>query len=557
MESARPRRGVAVDFLALALACGAGLLPFVAKPYNIDDPLFLWAARHIARHPADFFGFDVNWYGTETPMSQVTRNPPLTCYYAAGVGALFGWGEAAMHVAFFPVAVAALWGTYRLAELFGARPLLAALAALTTPAFLVSSTTVMCDVMMVALWVWAVVLWERGLRAGRPAWLLAAGGLIVACALTKYYGLCLIPLLGAYSLAARRPWRQWVPPLLLAALGLVGYQFLTRHMYGQGLLTAAITHVTSQEPSPRGNVADGLVTLLAFTGGGVGAVLFFGPWLWARRATDVQAVTACAAFVLLVFALARFDAWAEGLGYWAHPGRLGYAVQVSAWGTAGVLVVGLAAADLYRRRDAGALLLALWVVGTTAFAGFVNWSLNGRSILPLVPPVAVILARHPSFGLAPSWRAWLPLAPAAALALSVTAGDAALATANRRAAERAVAEPPGGTVWFQGHWGFQYYLQELGARPWDVLHPERARAGDRLLVPLNNSPLYGVPRGLRCSGPRQELFGPAPWVTTMNSGVGAGFYSDVFGHLPFYLGAVPDEGYDVYDVLPEPEPGPG
>jgi len=258
-----------------------------------------------------------------------------------------------------------------------------------------------------------------------------------------------------------------------------------------------------------------------------------------------------------VLALARFGTWAGDLGYWAHPDPRLYAAQVGAWGTAGVLVVGLTAADFYRRRDAGALLLALWVGGTMVFAGFVNWSLNGRSILPLVPPVAVVLTRHPGFAHVPAWRAWLPLAPAAALALFVAAGDAALAAANRRAAEQAVAASPGGTVWFQGHWGFQYYLQELGARPWDVLHPGRARAGDQVLVPLNNSPLYRLPRAMASSERRKELFGPTPWVTTMNSGVGAGFYSDLFGHLPFYLGPVPDEGYEAYDVVREFGPGPG
>ena len=39
------------------------------------------------------------------------------------------------------------------------------------------------------------------------------------------------------------------------------------------------------------------------------------------------------------------------------------------------------------RRDA--LLLALWILGTCVFAALLNWTTNGRSILPLVPAAAI------------------------------------------------------------------------------------------------------------------------------------------------------------------------
>ena len=38
----------------------AALLPFLAKPFNIDDPLFIWLAHQIQAHPGDPFGFSVN-----------------------------------------------------------------------------------------------------------------------------------------------------------------------------------------------------------------------------------------------------------------------------------------------------------------------------------------------------------------------------------------------------------------------------------------------------------------------------------------------------------------
>lgn len=75
----------------------------------------------------------------------------------------------------FLPALGVVGGTYRLAQRLCGRPLLAALATLLTPVFLVSSTNVMCDTLMLCLWVWAVVWWDRGLVQG------SAGALAWAC----------------------------------------------------------------------------------------------------------------------------------------------------------------------------------------------------------------------------------------------------------------------------------------------------------------------------------------------------------------------------------------
>src|SRR2546422_5508119 len=45
----------------LVLITAAALAPFLNKAFHIDDPLFLWMAQQIAKHPLDPYGFDVNW----------------------------------------------------------------------------------------------------------------------------------------------------------------------------------------------------------------------------------------------------------------------------------------------------------------------------------------------------------------------------------------------------------------------------------------------------------------------------------------------------------------
>src|SRR5690242_17447963 len=190
--------------LTLALITIGALLPFLAKPFNIDDPLFLWAAKQIHAHPLNPYGFNVNWNGQEFPMSQVTENPPLACYYLALAAGVFGWNEVGLHAAFLLPAIAAIIGTYQIAKRLCKAPAWAALITLFTPVFMVSASTVMCDVLMLAFWVWAVAFWLEGMESRRFGPLAVAGVLVSLALVSKYFGVCLIPLLAAHGLAHQR-----------------------------------------------------------------------------------------------------------------------------------------------------------------------------------------------------------------------------------------------------------------------------------------------------------------------------------------------------------------
>src|SRR5713226_9737485 len=175
MDAARPAKLSALqkwtDFhsaVLLILCVLLCLLPFSNKAFHIDDPLFVWTAQQIVKHPLDPYGFRVVWYDTEMPVSEITKNPPLASYYGALVGSFAGWSERALHLGFLLPALAVVLGTHRLARRLTNFPLLAAAATLLTPGFLVSSSSVMCDTMMLALWLFAVIFWLHGLDSNLP-----------------------------------------------------------------------------------------------------------------------------------------------------------------------------------------------------------------------------------------------------------------------------------------------------------------------------------------------------------------------------------------------------
>ena len=531
---------------ALTLAAIAVLAPFLARPFNMDDPLFIWVAQQIYLHPANPYGFDVNWAQTVFPMWNATENPPLACYYLALGAGVFGWSEIGLHVAFLPPARAVVLGTRRLAGHFCRHPMLAALAVLFTPVFMASSLTVMCDMLMLAFWVWAAVLWIEGMERDDFGRLAASGLLIAFAALTKYYGACLIPLLGAYGLLHKRRPGRWMIYLLIPLAMLYVYQVATLALYGHNLLLHAMEFTSVVKGNSRTAAA---LPALTFTGGCVAVAAFFAPLLWRRRALPVFGGATALIVAIMVF----FPALEKNPGPspWASPAFV--EIQVAIWTVAGIGVLALAIADLLHRRDAGSWLLVLWVLGTFSFTAFFNWTVNGRSILPMVPAVGILIARRLEKNFPAGDKVWsqgvvIGLAAGAALSLLVARADFLLARAVRESAREACSElrVSGRTLWFQGHWGFQYYMEKSGAMAIDLANP-RLEPGDTFVVPANNVDIF--PPKPDTAAPRGILSVPGPrLLTTCSLATGAGFYdASALEPLPFAFGRVPPEKVAVYE----------
>lgn len=531
---------------SLAIITIGVLLPFLAKPFNIDDPLFLWAAHQIQAHPADPFGFNVEWNGWQEPMYGCTQNPPTLSYFMVVVAGILGWSEIAFHSAFLLPAAAVILGTYRLARSFCGSPLLAALVALFTPAFLVSSTTVMCDIPMLAFWIWAAVFWVEGTDRNQPHKLFFAGCLAALAETTKYSGVCLIPLLAAYSITRKQPLHRWGPSFLipLAVIGVC--QFAMIKLYGLYIFYSTVNYryVTMNQHFPFD--ASSMMGL-AFTGGCLATAAFFIPLLWRRRTAlfflIVSALPVCAIY---------FDS--DWLGYFNtieihfHTGSQ---IQLAFWAAAGIAILSLAVLDFAINRDAKSFFLASWVIGIFIFAAFVNWTVNARSILPMAPALGILIVRclERNFsGLPfPIGKSAIALSVAAALALYLTEADYLTAVAVRQnvSSMSSVLGPGVKRVWFEGHWGFQFYMTQLGARPVDF-HSSTLRSGDLLAIAMNNYRTSFPPKGAKLMCTFQH---PGPWgLATINQSLGGSFYASGLGPLPFVFGRTLPEMVLIYSL---------
>ena len=529
-------------YWALALLTIAALAPFLSKPFNLDDPLFVWAAQHIQSHPANPYGFQVNWFGSTGPMWAAMLNPPLMSYFLAGAAIVFGWSEPGLHSACLIIAVSVVLGTFRLAKNLCGRPFLAALFTLFSPGLLVCSTTVMCDVAMVTFWVWAVVFWTEGTKQQSHLKLALSGVLIGLAILTKFNAVCLIPLLVAFTVIETRTIGDWLA-FLLIPIGILGaYEVVTLELYGFPHFSIANDFAQAHHTSLLK-----AFTTLAFIGGCSAIALLVAPYLWTRR---LSFLIVCSGFSLFVLALAG-GLLSKNYHWVVGSRRFGLGIQVLLWSTVGLSVLALALLEAWHKRDANSWLLALWVLGGFVYAAFFYFMVNSRAILPMTPAVAILIVRRlerRSLELLPLGLK-VSLVASAGLSLLAACADFQLAKNARKTADLVYANynPGSGRLWFQGHWGFQYYMQVKGARPVDFEHPEVA-AGDFLAMPELNSNEFPM-NPQKTTLDRVFSVPSFPWFTTLDEKVGAGFHSSTWGPLPFALGNIPAQKVSVYRLL--------
>lgn len=527
------------------------LAPFAGKAYNIDEPVFIWVAQQIREHPLDFFGFIVDEGYKKTPMFHYNHNPPGVSYYLAAVSLLFGWGEVPMHLATDLAAGLTGLGVYMLARRLCARPLLAAMLVILSPAFLISATSVMTDVSMVMFYVWGVYAWLRGLDTGRRAWLLAGALAVSASAVCKYFGITAVPLLFAYTLLRARSFDGRIGYLLIPLSMLAALQAWTWRLYGSAnIFDAAGVALQDQFRIEEGAFFRPLAVLI-FAGGAYAPLVLFLPrvfkWPW----------------LVVVAILCALFAWPLIEGYSAMQLMMGkptpFPPRVLAHAATMLFAGGLIAAVpfkvLYMQRGAETALLTLWFAGTVVFAAFINHFVDVRVLLTALPPAVLLLMRALPAPAAEKGhlRDWWPMPIAAVFSLWLAAADYSIAGNARTSVQRALTRMQAEQVpmYFYGMWGFHHYFQELGVPPLDVVRNEKGLGALKLRKGELLAASSEIHERLRTAPPGFELVEvytfPNRWhAATFHPVEEAGFYSHLSGILPYQIGRLQPEEYGLY-----------
>ena len=517
----------------------AALLPFLHKAFHIDDPLFLWMADQIRKNPFDPYGFFINWTMSPKPFWQEMPNPPLCSYWIALLESVLGGSEVSLHLAFLVWPVLAIVATFVIARRFCREPFRAAVMTLLCPVFLVSATNLMCDVMLMALYLWSIELWIRGLDKRSWLLLLAAASVASAAAFTKYFGITVVPLLVTYTVARRRHITVELLVLALPLVLLCLFESWTKAKYGTGLLSDAFG-VSRSDVSIKPNALAQLLIGFAFVGGCLISAIGYFPWKnWKLCLTG-------AGFVVLFIALfGCFVPFRDSYTAEANGGLI--KIEGGIFAAIGFAMVAAAIFAVIRDRELTALVCSFWLLGIFVFATFLNWSFTAKTLLPAAPAAMILLGRwRERVGLAEGTLSrWIAPILLGLLSLWITWADYRQANTARAAARefRNEFRNEVGTVWFASHWGFQYYMQQWGAVPLNA-NGSQIRSGDPYIFPANNTSLISVPYE-KLILIRKAEFPTLPVVSTSGRRTGAGFYSSLRGTIPWAMDQVLPETYYV------------
>jgi hypothetical protein len=222
-------------------------------------------------------------------------------------------------------------------------------------------------------------------------------------------------------------------------------------------------------------------------------------------------------------------------------------LQHAFWTLGGLTLIWAVVLQAARRKDNVGLLLLAWLALAVIFPAFVNWGVSARSLVPLIPVAGLLAARVcPGVAAWPRLKVFACALPMLACSLLVAAADFEMALVNKNMAST-VAGPSNRsdvgarTIWFEGHWGDQYYMQKWGAKPLDVRGSDVA-ANDILILPMNNADLTLPPPGRLALYKKISVPYRLP-VSDMNKRTAAGYHSYYWGGLPFVFGPTPQEDF--------------
>jgi hypothetical protein len=520
-------------------------LPFLSSAFRIDDPYFLAATRQIYNHPLDPYGFRINWDGTTDWAFKTLANPPLVPAYLATWHCLFPWNEVSFHLAVLPFSLIALYAFGVLARHFNVDPLTSQALLCCSPAFFLGSQVVMQDVPMLSLFLLAVtcaILYEV---QGSAVALFISSLSAFCCPLAKYNGLVLAPVLFALMLVGHRK-RGLVAITCAPLLSLALWSCFTWFKYGQNHFLAMATF--EKNPAIRTPLWHLIAGTLGATGLGVLPACLVGFMLGTPAWRKVLLGSAVLTLPLVY-----------GYGRWVGYGMLSsLLLAISVW--AALQLIGLTFFSgwrLYRKNRPTGLILVVWILSGLVFQTGLLFS-SVRYVLFLAPP-AILLVLGQSSWFPRKRTLGLLIGMNLLLVVIIAVGDSRLANGYREMIAQQVGpllEGHEGKFYFSGHWGFQYYSEQIGGEAIDETRPPVLQAGDLMVVAKTAWPDVLQPQDAEGQKICTTVihFNPNWFVRTVDCKSGANFYaSKTYGcsyptFLPFGFSRGLGETFLVYRV---------
>jgi 4-amino-4-deoxy-L-arabinose transferase-like glycosyltransferase len=555
-------------FILLSVMVLVLYIPFIGKAFHIDDPNFIVLSQQLGWNPFKIIA--------GTPYS--SSHPFLNPYFIKIARAMFGESEVALHICHVVFFVMVLASVYDLVRVVGGLPRGTALLIMvffgTMPAFLVSAHSIMADVPMVAFLLLAFSCYGRGFRH-ESVGDYAAGSCAMALALLiSYQALAFLPLILMLSFLKKRI--SWKFVLSVAFPILVFGGFLTTVYIQHGYSPVKINLPQKQVESAKAQSASLQLNREQYKAPLVSGITdeIFSYGL-NKKIVQGKLFAVCALlgsscmFILPVYFFCK-DRWKLlcililSISVAAYPiivHLFGYpsfdASLLALLCSLGMIAIGTAIFEVRQYYLEGsfkaeALFAIAWIAIVIAYCIIVLPFASARYLLPVFPPLLLLILGGISEHLE-KLRNKVMLA--LTIILSICFGllnaysDYYYADTYRKfAAEIKSFRQERGNgidVWYIGSWGMHHYLENAGARLLKADSNE-PRIGDYVVIP--SMPDFWEPSDLMKN--RLKVYTTVDFNSQLplrlfNRSSNAGFYSHLWGLLPFTFSRKPDEVFKV------------
>jgi hypothetical protein len=511
-------------------------LPFLNKPFHIDDSVVLTVSKQIIEDPSQPFGGIINWVGPPKSIFKATTNPPFLSYYLTLFIVFFGCSEMILHLGMMLFLILLAVALALLSQRFARSSPWPLLFIMFSPAVVVSSN-VMRDIPATALASMAVALFVMGVDRDRRSLILLGSVLAGLAILTKYSSAVLLPVMAVYSiLSGRGRTLLWLAiPLLIFALWCLQNQLAHGQIHLAYLMQKQSLGFSWQSKFY------GAIAIL-------GSSLFIIPALIIDAIFKRKIVLFSCVILIAVLILISVEIHYEGKGglqlyIWSGMGAM-LLVWIFAAGFQSILKL-VPLRSEYEERDI--LFLVVWFAAPFLFSIIFVPFQAVRHLIPALVPLAFLLTRQLSQPNRNQSRLLVSalsftLLVQVTVAFLVNAADYEYSNTYRRFAKEISANLPlhEHDVWFTGNWGWQFYSNSAGFRH---LSPDGhlPNIGDFIIEPLYVHKDISVKNVIKhVTIVDEKIYTASIPIKTMSPLVSAGFYSTTRNKLPYIFTS---EGY--------------
>ena len=539
---------------------------FIDKPFHIDDIYVISMAQQLSEEPLDPYGFKIDslnkrvsalWY----------PDPPLVPYYTSIIISFFGKNEKIIHFGFILFPLLASITMFFFSKRFVKIPFLTTLLMISTPIFIVSSHSIMQDLPLLSLLLLAILLHVKGVDENKPKLLVLASIVAGFTFITKYNGVILIFLMMLYSVLNQK--YKSLKYLLITAVIISSFFLHNLYYYG------SIHFFHSLIPWLAGGkgISAGVIPMLKSTTillisnlsyiGGATIFSIFLIWPFIKNKNHLKAFIAYSIITIILTLILSIISKNFISGQYTIFQLFLFYVFI----TSGILIIHIFLLDNYKTinklfkslygfkfgilsiKEKKIIFLIIWFVSVFIFnITFAGGSVRYNTILlpPLIILFVISLLRIKSIKNI-SILLWTIFISTLFLSLALGYADYQYAGTYRQISIL-TDKPEYGQIFFLGHEGFKYYMENKGAI-FLTSYTGKIKKGDTIIIaPLTSPGALSQPAKENLIKVGTRDFNTNFPFRTLNSEAHAGWYKYGAGFLPYSLSTASLEKFEIYTV---------